>query len=192
MSTGFQLLLSLANTAVWFCILPISQILLPLQVAALDSTHKFINLAIATSVGVLVAPLTNPIAGACSDRTTSRLGRRRPWLIIGTVLSAITLALMAQASSFVTLVVWWAIFHIAANALLAALAAVVPDRVPVHQRATVSALVSLSLPLGAVIGVPACHACRPLNAAGLHHLYRCAARRHGPPGAGAPGYPAAE
>src|SRR5215471_7081903 len=152
-NTGFQLLISLAKTAVWFSILPISQILLPLQVAALDPSHKFTNLAIATSVGVLAALLTNPIAGAFSDRTTSRLGRRRPWLIIGTILSAITLALMSQASSFVTLVLWWAIFHVAANAVLAALAAVVPDRVPVHQRATISALVSLSLPLGSVIGV---------------------------------------
>jgi MFS family permease len=101
---------------------------------------------------VLAAVITNPIAGALSDRTTSRLGRRRPWFIAGTLLSAVTLALMANATSFVALVVWWAIFHVAANAVLAALSAVVPDQVPVRQRATVAAFVSLSLPLGAVIG----------------------------------------
>jgi MFS family permease len=101
---------------------------------------------------VLAALLTNPIAGALSDRTTSRLGRRRPWLIAGTVLSAATLVLLANASSFLTLVIWWAIFHVAANAILAALSAIVPDQVPVRQRATVSAFVSLSLPLGAVVG----------------------------------------
>lgn len=151
-SPGFQVLLSLANTVVWLSILPIGQILLPTQIAALDAAHKFSNLTIATSVGVLAALLTNPIAGAFSDRTTSRLGRRRPWFIAGTVLSAATLALMANATSFVALVAWWAIFHVAANAILAALSAVVPDQVPVRQRATVSAFVSLSLPLGAVFG----------------------------------------
>ena len=151
-SPGFQLLLSLANTAIWLSILPIGQILLPLQIAALNTANRFSNLAIATSVGVLAALFTNPIAGALSDRTTSRLGRRRPWLIVGTVFSAVALALMANASNFLTLVIWWAIFHVAANALLAALSAVVPDQVPVRQRATVSAFVSLSLPLGAVIG----------------------------------------
>ena len=151
-SPGFQLLLSLANMMVWLSILPIGTILLPMQIAALDVANKFSNLAIATAVGVLAAVITNPIAGALSDRTTSRLGRRRPWFIVGTVLSAITLVLMANASSFVALVVWWAIFHIAANAVLAGLSAVVPDQVPVRQRATVSAFVSLSLPLGAVIG----------------------------------------
>jgi len=151
-SAGFQFLLSLANLVVWLSILPISQILLPTQVAALDAAHKFTNLSIATAIGVLAAVITNPIAGALSDRTTSRLGRRRPWFIAGTLLSLATLALMANASSFITLVLCWAIFHVAANAILAALSAVVPDQVPVRQRATVSAFVSLSLPLGAVIG----------------------------------------
>src|SRR6266581_4506159 len=151
-STGFQFLLSLANLVVWLSILPISQILLPTQVAALDAANKFSNLSIAVAIGVLAAVITNPIAGALSDRTTSRLGRRRPWFIAGTLLSMAALALMANASSFIALVLCWAIFHVAANAILAALSAVVPDQVPVRQRATVSAFVSLSLPLGAVIG----------------------------------------
>ena len=125
-SPGFQLLLSLANTAIWLSILPIGQILLPLQIAAFNTATIFSNLAIATSVGVLAALLTNPIAGALSDRTTSRLGRRRPWLIVGTVFSAMALALMANASNFIALVIWWAIFHVAANAILAALSAVIP------------------------------------------------------------------
>ncbi len=151
-NAGFQMLLSLANLVIWLSILPISQILLPTQVAALGAANKFTNLAIATVVGVLAAVITNPIAGALSDRTTSRLGRRRPWFLVGSLLSAVTLALMANSASFVALVVWWAIFHIAANAILAGLSAVVPDQVPVRQRGTVSAFVSLSLPLGAVIG----------------------------------------
>ena len=151
-SPSFQVMLALANTVIWLSILPIGQILLPTQIAAFNAATRFSNLAIATSVGVLAALLTNPIAGALSDRTTSRLGRRRPWLIAGTVLSAATLVLLANASSFLTLVIWWAIFHVAANAILAALSAIIPDQVPVRQRATVSAFVSLSLPLGAVVG----------------------------------------
>ena len=151
-NAGFQMLLSLANLVIWLSILPIGQILLPTQIAALGAANKFTNLTIATVVGVLAAVITNPIAGALSDRTTSRLGRRRPWFLVGSMLSAVTLALMANATSFVALVIWWAIFHIAANAILAGLSAVVPDQVPLRQRATVSAFVSLSLPVGAVMG----------------------------------------
>src|SRR6266487_2868677 len=79
------------------------QMLLSLQIAALSAANKFTNLTIATVVGVLAAVITNPIAGALSDRTTSRLGRRRPWFIAGTVFSVVTLALMANATSFVAL-----------------------------------------------------------------------------------------
>src|SRR3989440_12157344 len=148
-NAGFQMLLSLANLVIWLSILPIGQILLPTQIAALGAANKFTNLTIATVVGVLAAVITNPIAGALSDRTTSRLGRRRPWFLAGSLLSVVTLAFMANSASFVALVVWWAIFHIAANAVLAGLSAFDPDQVPVRQRATVSAFVSLSLPLGA-------------------------------------------
>src|ERR1700738_1833255 len=114
-NAGFQVLLSLANLVIWLSILPISQILLPTQIAAFSAANKFTNLTIATVVGVLAAVITNPIAGALSDRTTSRLGRRRPWFLVGSMLSAVTLALMANSASFVALVVWWAIFHIAAK-----------------------------------------------------------------------------
>jgi len=60
---------------------------------------------------------------------------------------------MANATSFLALVIWWGLFHIAANMVLAALSAVIPDQVPVRQRATVSAFVSLSLPVGSLIGI---------------------------------------
>ncbi len=148
----FQFLLCFANIACWMSILPVSLILLPTQVAALDPVHKFSNLALISSAGALAALITNPLAGALSDRTQLRWGRRRPWLLAGTLCSAFALALMAYATSFLVLLLTWVVFHIAINVLLAALTAVVPDKVPARQRATVSALVSLALPLGGVIG----------------------------------------
>jgi len=151
-SLGFQLLLCLANMACWICVLPVGLILLPTQIAALDPVHKISNLAIITAVGALAALITNPIAGALSDRTTSPLGRRKPWLIAGTLLSALTLVTMAHTAGFVALVIAWGVFHVAINVLLAALSAVVPDQVPVQQRATVSAITSLALPVGSVFG----------------------------------------
>src|SRR5260370_12689996 len=81
---GFQLVLSLANTVIWLSILPIGTILLPTQVAALDAAHKFSNLSIATAIVVLAAIITNPIAGALSDRTTSQPAHRRPRLMAAT------------------------------------------------------------------------------------------------------------
>ncbi len=148
----FQALLCIINLACWMSILPVSLILLPTQIAALDPVHKFSNLAIVVGAGALAALITNPIAGALSDRTTLPWGRRRPWLVIGTLCSVLSLVLMAYAKSFVALLLAWVIFHVAINMLLAALTAIVPDKVPVRQRGITSALISLALPLGAVIG----------------------------------------
>src|SRR5204863_4317918 len=41
------------------------------------------SLSLVTGVGALVAMVGNPFLGKMSDRTTSRLGMRRPWMAIG-------------------------------------------------------------------------------------------------------------
>ena len=62
------------------------------------------------------------------------------------------LVVLATAPNFLVLALAWTLLQICLNLVLAALAAVVPDRVPVRQRATVSAFVGLSAPVGIVIG----------------------------------------
>ena len=148
----FQSLLCFVNVACWMSVLPVSLILLPTQVAALDPVHKFSNFALISASGALAALITNPLAGAMSDRTRLRWGRRRPWLVAGTLCSVLALTMMAYATTFLVLLLTWIVFHVTINVLLAALTAVVPDKVPTRQRATVAALVSLALPLGGVIG----------------------------------------
>jgi hypothetical protein len=80
---GWRLALSLANVAVWMCTIPIFQILVPNQIAALDPVNKVTLLASISLVGGIASIIGNLLAGALSDRTTSRLGRRRPWIIVG-------------------------------------------------------------------------------------------------------------
>src|SRR5579859_4856313 len=106
-SPVFQATLCLVNVACWMTVLPVGLILLPTQVAALDPLHKFSNLAIISAAGALAALLTNPLAGALSDRTTLSWGRRRPWLAAGTLLSVLSLAMLASAKSFLALLVTW-------------------------------------------------------------------------------------
>ena len=44
-----------------------------------------------TGAGAAVSLVANPLFGAFSDRTTSRLGRRVPWVLFGAVLGAAAL-----------------------------------------------------------------------------------------------------
>ena len=54
------------------------------------------ELALIASIGALVAMFGNPFLGRLSDRTTSPLARRRPWLILGWVLASLVAVLLDQ------------------------------------------------------------------------------------------------
>jgi MFS family permease len=110
-------------------------------------------LAAISLAGGISSIIGNLLAGALSDRTTSRFGRRRPWILTGAVLSAISLVLLAIAPGITFIAVGLILFQFCINIDVASLAALVPDQVPVRQRATVSAFAGLALPLGAVIGL---------------------------------------
>lgn len=151
-SAGFQALFLLANIVTWLAKFPFTQIVLPLQILAFDPGNKVADLAIITGVGSFFGLVVNPIAGALSDRTTGKWGRRRPWLMAGGLLSAVTLVLLAFAPGVIGLLIEWIVYQIFVNAVLAALLATIPDQVPRSQRGTVSAYTGLSYPLGLILG----------------------------------------
>ena len=63
-------------------------ILLPNIVAGLDEAGKIGNLAIVTTVAFVANIFAQPIAGALSDATRSRFGRRTPWMVGGALLTS--------------------------------------------------------------------------------------------------------
>jgi MFS family permease len=149
----FTASLSLAVLGLWAGFFAPLQVLLPQQVAAIDPTGKIAGLAIVTASGAAVALVANPLAGALSDRTRSRWGKRGPWVVGSAVPAAVALALLGGRTSLVGMTVCWCVVQLCLNTELAALIAVVADQVPVRQRGTVSGLVGLAQPLGVVVGV---------------------------------------
>src|ERR1043165_8048682 len=75
--------ISLANLGLWMGYFGPLQVLLPDQIADIAPGGKEAALAWVTGVGAAAAMIFNPIAGALSDRTVSRRGRRHPWTLIG-------------------------------------------------------------------------------------------------------------
>ena len=128
------------------------QVLLGLQAAALTPDHKEATLSLVTGVGAFVSTAANPLAGAWSDRTTSRRGRRVPWVVGGTLVGAVGLALLAFADSVPLMILAWCLVQAGLNGTLAALNAAVPDLVPVEQRGLVSGVVGMTQTLGIVVG----------------------------------------
>jgi MFS family permease len=110
------------------------------------------RLALVTGVGAIVALVSNPVFGRLSDRTTSRFGMRRPWMLIGLAGGSMGILVVATAPNVVVVLGGWCLAQMFFNALLAAQAAVLPDQVPELQRGLVSGVLGVCLPVAAVSG----------------------------------------
>ncbi|PZF91474.1 MFS transporter [Micromonospora endophytica] len=155
---GWIALLFAANLGVWMAFFTPIQVLLPQQLGQIAPANKETMLAVVTGIGALAAVIANPLAGALSDRTCLRIGRREfgrrhVWTLGGALLAALALMLLAQAQTVLAVVVGWVAAQVCLNAMLASLTAAVPDRVPVVQRGGVSGWVGIPQALGLVLGV---------------------------------------
>jgi MFS family permease len=149
---GWISLLFLANIGLWLGVYAPIQVLLPEQAQNLDRASKTLLLSVVMGAGALAALVTNPIAGALSDRTTSRWGRRHPWTVGGAVLGACGLAILAVAPDAVVMMAGWFVAQAGLGVMLATLTAALPDRVPAAQRGALGGLIGISQMLGTVIG----------------------------------------
>lgn len=126
---------------------------LPLRINALVGIKQAPNsLALVAGIGALIAMVGNPFFGRMSDRTSSRLGMRRPWMAIGLLGGTVGVAIVAFAPNIPVVLLGWCIAQLFFNALLSALVAVLPDQIPTAQRGTVSGVLGVCLPVGAVSG----------------------------------------
>jgi MFS family permease len=126
---------------------------LALKVNSLVGTdHAPENLALVTGIGSLLSMVSNPLFGRLSDRTTSRLGMRRPWMLIGLAGGTIGTLTVALAPSIPVVLLGWCTTQVFFNALLAAQVAVLHDQVPSAQRGMVSGVLGVCLPAASVAG----------------------------------------
>jgi maltose/moltooligosaccharide transporter len=103
----------------------------------------------------LAAPLSGliiqPLIGNASDRTWGRLGRRRPYFLVGAILSSLMLILMPSSSAL-----WMAagalwVLDASINVSMEPFRAFVADLLPEGQRTRGFAMQSLFIGLGAVV-----------------------------------------
>src|ERR1700745_1693809 len=110
------------------------------------------SLALAAGIAALLAMVGNPFFGKMSDRTSSRLGMRRPWMVIGLAGGALGILVVALAPSIAVVLVGWCLAQLLFNALLAAMVAVMPDQVPAAQRGMVAGVLGVCTPIASVCG----------------------------------------
>jgi MFS family permease len=147
-------LIALANLGLYLGYFGPITVLLPNQVQAIAGpAHKVAVLGWVTGIGAVVAMISNPVAGALSDRTTSRFGRRHPWTVFGALAGAAALVLLAGQHAIAGVIIAWCLAQAGLNAMQASVTAGVPDHVPVAQRGLVSGWIGLPQTVGVVLAV---------------------------------------
>src|SRR5919108_6075784 len=150
---GFISLYTLAYVSTSLLFLAPLLVTLALKVNSLVGIEQAPNsLAVVTGTGALLAMVGNPLFGRLSDRTTSPWGMRRPWMVIGLVGGSLGILTVALAPNIPVVLVGWCVAQLLFNALLAALAAVLPDQVPPSQRGLVSGFLGVCVPIASVSG----------------------------------------
>ncbi|MWV47872.1 MFS transporter [Rathayibacter sp. VKM Ac-2803] len=108
--------------------------------------------AVLGGFGALFATLANVVFGRLSDRTTSRLGRRRIWIVAGTVIMTVAFAIMALAPTLMIATVGWSLAQLGANMALAPFIATIADQVPRFQRGKITAAIGIAQNVGILGG----------------------------------------
>lgn len=134
----------------------IGPIILPFLVALfVPAELKATYLGRVRAIGLAVAMMVQPMAGLLSDRSTSRWGRRRPYIVVGTLLDVVFLAIVAAATGYWSLLLGIVLLQFSSNIAHGPLQGLIPDLVPDSQRGKASGVKAIMelLPAFLVMGI---------------------------------------
>jgi MFS family permease len=133
---------------------PMSTILLPVLVLSfVDESVKNTQLALITLVGLVLAIIVQPVAGLVSDRSGCTWGKRRPYILVGSLFMIALLMSLGWTSSFAMLFLVICLLQIASNVANGPWFGFIPDLVPEDKRGIASGVKGVIEMLGAIIGI---------------------------------------
>jgi MFS family permease len=125
----------------WSALHPI--ILPALLLNYVPNAQKNSYLGLLTFIGLLVAALVQPLSGTLSDGWISRWGRRRPLLLIGTLLDVLFLLVLGWAGGLVWIFIGYIGLQFSSNLGQGSAQGLLPDRVATQKLGAASGLKTL-------------------------------------------------
>ena len=133
---------------------PMSTHIMPLIVLGLVAeSQKNTYLGLITVVGLFLAMIVQPLAGAISDRTGLKWGRRRPYILAGTILAVICLLVLGKVDTVVAVLIVYCLLQVTTNMAHGPWMGLIPDMVPENRRGLASGVNGLIEILGAIGGI---------------------------------------
>jgi Na+/melibiose symporter-like transporter len=138
--------------AVWMAMLVV---LVPKQVGDLPGVgdkHKGKALGTVLLCAGVISIFEPPLVGWLSDNTRTRFGRRRVWIVAGTVGMCISMLFLAQCNTLGSLIGVFMLVQFFSNWSSTAFLALLPDVVPADQLGQASGFFAASCAVGQIIG----------------------------------------
>jgi MFS family permease len=139
--------LNFQTAALFAVVLPV-QILLFVSPGQVGNAQQAVLLGWLSVLGGVVSLFLPPLVGALSDRTAGTLGRRRPYILLGTVIELLGAWVLATPSNLAFLLAGLMIFETGNNICTAGYQGMLPDLVPEAQRGEASGYMGLMTILG--------------------------------------------
>jgi len=137
-----------ATSALWNSL---HGIVLPLRLLDfVGESQKNTYLGLLTFAGLILAILVQPVAGSMSDSSGFRWGRRRPYVLFGTLVALVILPGIGLAESYVVIFFVYCLLQISANTAQGPYQALIPDLVPEGKRGRASGVKTLLEILGGI------------------------------------------
>lgn len=128
-------------------------LLLVFKFIEIDPTNITADFSIVTGIGAIINIVFAYVGGAISDRTTLSFGRRRTWIMIGSIVGAVALMGVAIAKSVNMIIVCWCIALLLYNLAFASYSALIPDQVEEKHRGKASGIIGLFNPVAILVGM---------------------------------------
>ena len=128
-------------------------VIIPQRLEAAYPETLGLRFAIISGAAVIMAILVQPTVGMISDYTSTRWGRRKPYIVIGALLDVVFLIGVASSQDFLVLLLFMVLLQFSSNFAQGPFQGYVPDLVPAKQVGLASGLMGLMLVLGRIAGV---------------------------------------
>ena len=148
----FAAFLVLAQFALMFSILTPVVVALSIKLATIAPSDAVGLQGLTLGVGSLMGLIAGPLFGNLSDRTRSRFGRRRPWLLGGALVGAAALITIGVTDSVPVVIVAFTLMMLTMNAAVASISGLYADRIPDKWQGRVGALLGVATNFGAIAG----------------------------------------
>jgi len=112
-----------------------------------------VALAVISAIAVVMPIVVQPTLGVISDYTTSRWGRRKPYICVGAVLDVVFLAGIAASQPYLAIVLFYVLLQFSSNLAQGPFQGYMPDLVPEPQVGRASGLMGVMIVAGQILGV---------------------------------------